>query len=160
MNKRKFTWLDGVVIGVLVLAVAVVGVWYFNRGGDASAAALKDYRVTLQATQLANEVGECYAEGETLYFQNRVGVVGTIETVDQEPRNKKVEKFNAATGEFVVYEDPNQKLIQMTVVAQGTMENGSFTVGGEELQIGQTFYPQTDRARATMLVLDIEEVTK
>ncbi|MBQ3084862.1 MAG: DUF4330 family protein [Clostridia bacterium] len=160
MNKRKFTWLDGVVIGVLVLAVAVVGVWYFNRGGDAPAAELKDYRITLQAVQLADEVGECYAEGETLYFQNRVGVLGTIETVDREARNKEVEKFNATTGEFVVYEDPNQKLIRMTVLAQGTMENGVITVGGEELNIGKTLYPQTDRARSTMLIWDIEEVAK
>ena len=40
------------------------------------------------------------------------------------------------------------------------MENGVITVGGEELNIGKTLYPQTDRARSTMLIWDIEEVAK
>ncbi len=157
MKKRKFTWLDGVVIGVLVLAVAAAGIWYVNKDqGGEPAAAEKDYRLTVQFTQISEIEMDGYKEGDTLYFQNRAGVLGTIESIQL--KDKFIERYDAKAGKYVVVIDPKQKLVEMTVLVKGVVENGKFTVNEKDLSIGQTFYPQTDVVRSVMTIWDIEEV--
>lgn len=155
MKNRKFTWLDGLLCAVLALALIVGGVLLFGRKEQAPASA-KTYEMTLRFNRATEQEFDYYKVGDTLYFQNRNGVLGTI--ADLKLIDKKHEEFDEEKGTFVTVVDPEIRAVEMKVRVQGDVINGDFTVNGQKLHIGQVFYPQSDTTRSIMTVWDIEEV--
>ena len=157
MNKRRFTWLDGLCI-LLVLALAAGAFWFFTKdsGTEDTASEPKNYILTLRFTQATTDPYDFYEVGDTIHFFTRTQELGTITSLELLDWVK--EDYNAAKGEYVTYVDPLRKQIQMQVLVEGSIQNGTFTVNGEELSIGGVFYPQTDTTRSSMTIWDIEEV--
>ncbi len=156
MIKRRFTWLDGVICGVLILAIIAGAVWYFSKDNTASGSDLKDYEVTLRFTKATSQPFDYYQVGDTLYFQNRIAVLGTITGLKNIER--KFEEYDSENGRYVAVVDPEQQMVEMTVLVQGAVVDGKFTVNEQNFHIGQIFYPQSDTTRSIMTVWDIEEV--
>lgn len=156
MKKRRFTWLDGIIIGVLVLAVAAAAVWYFTKDNSAAAAATQEYEVTLRFERATEDAFDYYKVGDTMYFQERVAALGTITGLNAVENLK--EEYDAVHGRYVQYTDPERGAVEMTLRVQAAVINGEFTVNGEVIYIGQTFFPQSDTTRSIMTVWDIEEV--
>lgn len=156
MKKRKFTWLDAVLLLVLV-AVVAVGAYILLREKPAQLQAQEqDYRVTLRFNQVSEIPFDGYAVGDRMYFQDRVEIMGTIEALEEVPLQS--ERYDAERGEYVVITDPERTAVEMTVAVRGQSESGKFKIAERELHIGQTLYPQSDTTRSTMTVLNIEEV--
>lgn len=158
MKKRRFTWLDGLICGVVLLAVVAGAVLFFGRGEEPAAGALKTYEMTLRCTQATDDPYDYYKVGDTMYFQNRTDELGVIK--DLKLVDKVQEVFDEEKGCNVELVDQERKLIEMKVEVQGSVENGEFTVKDEVLYIGMVFYPQSDTTRSIMTVWDIEEVQK
>lgn len=156
MKKRRFTWLDGLIIGVVILAIAAVGIWYFTKDDGAAVAATQEYEVTMRFERATNDEYDYYKVGDTMYFQERAGVLGTI-TELRAVENEK-EEYDAVNGRYVKITNPQRGAVEMKVRVQGAVIAGEFTVNGETVTIGQTFFPQTDTTRSIMTVWDIEEV--
>lgn len=154
MKKRRFTWLDGVICGVLILAIIVGAVWFLNK--DRTVNDLKEYEVTLRFDRATTEPFDYYKVGDTMYFQNRVAELGTITGLKDIER--KFEEYDTATGRYVAVVDPERRSVEMTVRVQGAVIEGKFTVNGQNFHIGEVFYPQSDTTRSIMTVWDIEEV--
>ena len=157
MKKRHFTWLDGLICGVVLLAVVAGAVFLFGRGNE-SAEQLKTYEMTLRFTQATDDPYDYYKVGDTMYFQNRSDELGVIK--DLKLMDKVYEVFDEGKGYNVDVVDQKRKLIEMKVEVQGSVEKGKFTVKDEVLYIGLVFYPQSDTTRSIMTVWDIEEVQK
>ena len=158
MKKRRFTWLDGLICGVVLLAIVAGAVLFFGRGEEPAAGAMKTYEITLRCTQATNDPYDYYKVGDTMYFQNRTDELGTIK--DLKLVDKVHEVFDKEQGCYVELVDQERKQIEMTVEVQGSLEKGEFTVKDEVLYIGMVFYPQNDTTRSVMTVWDIEEVQK
>ena len=153
MAKRRFTFLDGLLI-LLALAVIAAAVWYFTRDAAPEQTAL--YTVTLRIDQATENEADYYQPGDTMYFQNRTAVLGTVKTV--EAIEKTYEEYDPVGGRYVEIVDPEWNRLMMTVEVQGGLVDGEFIVNGESLYIGQVFYPQSDTTRSIATVWDIEEV--
>lgn len=156
MTKRRFTWLDGVICGVLILAIIAGAVWYLKKDNTAVGSDLKDYEVTLRFTKATTQPFDYYQVGDTLYFQNRTAVLGTITGLKNIER--RFEEYDSENGRYVAVVDPEQQMVEMTVLVQGAVVDGKFTVNEQNFHIGQIFYPQSDTTRSIMTVWDIEEV--
>lgn len=155
LRKRRFTWLDGLCV-VLVLAIAAGAVWYFTHRNSIMPSAAKSYEITMRFTQATTDPYDFYQVGDTMYFQNRTDVLGTITAL--RAMDREVEDYNEETDQYVVIIDPRWKTIEMKVLVQGTLQGGTFTVAGEKLHIGKTLYPQSDTTRSIMVIWDIKEV--
>ncbi len=158
MKKRHFTWLDGLICGVVLLAVVAGVVLFFGRGNESAEEELKTYEMTLRFTQATDDPYDYYKIGDTMYFQNRKGELGVIK--DLKLMDKVYEVFDEGKGYDVDVVDPKRKLIEMKVEVQGFVEKGRFTVKDNVLYIGMVFYPQSDTTRSIMTIWDIEEVQK
>ncbi len=156
MKKRTFTWLDGVLCAVLALVLIVGGVFLFGKGDKAAVSSEKTYEMTMRFNRATTEEFDCYKVGDTLYFQNRTGVLGTV--TDLKLIDKVQEEYDEENGRFVAVVDPEIRAVEMKVQVQGGVKDGAFTVGGQELHIGQVLYPQSDTTRSIMTIWDIEEV--
>ncbi|MBQ8893964.1 MAG: DUF4330 family protein [Clostridia bacterium] len=155
MAKRRFTWLDAVICGLLILALAGAAVWYFTKDSGAGVAT-KEYEVTLRFNRATNDEYDYYKIGDTMYFQERAAVLGTITGL--KPIEKATEEYDPVNGRYVKLVDPETSAVEMTLRVQGAVIDGEFTVNGETFHIGQEFYPQSDTTRSVMFVWDIEEV--
>lgn len=158
MKNRRFTWLDGLICGIIALAVIVGVVLFFGRDGEAADAPLKTYEMTLRFTQATEDPYDYYKVGDTMHFQNRTAELGVITALKQ--MDKRYEEFDEEKGCSVQLIDPKRKEIEMKVEVQGALEQGSFKVNGEAFYIGMVFYPQSDTTRSVMTIWDIEEVQK
>ncbi|MBQ7090294.1 MAG: DUF4330 family protein [Clostridia bacterium] len=156
MKKRKFTWLDGALILILAVVLAVGGYILLREKPAELQAMEQDYLVTLRFNQVSEMENDGYAVGDTLYFQNCVEVLGTVQSIKEV--DKVSERYDPAKGEYILVTDPEKKAIELQVLVHGKSESGKFSVANEEFFIGQTLYPQSDTTRSAMLVLNIEEV--
>jgi len=154
MVKKRFTWLDGLCI-VLVLLVILGAMWYFVWGKDVTSGE-QQYEVTLRFTQTTVDPYDFYKVGDLLYFYTRSDLMGTITSLSS--MDKVGEDYDSNAGTFVKVVDQQWKTIEMKVQVKGAVKNGTFYVNGEEVTVGKTFYPQTNTTRSAMLVWNIEEV--
>ncbi len=154
MLKRKLNWLDITLIALLILAVAAAA-WYFTRGDEAIAGDQKDYTITLRFSRETTHPTDYYEIGDSLYQINKV-LIGEILALEE--KELQSEEFNPETGEYQVIVNPVKKQIEMKVKATGSIRAGVLMVNGEELYVGQNFYPQGVNTRSTMEIWAIEEV--
>lgn len=161
MKKRRFNWLDGLCI-LLALALLAGGVWYFlaNRYLLPDDLEPKQYDITLRFTRTTTDPNDFYAVGDTLYFLGGETEIGTVTALEPTPFIR--EEYDEETGTYVVFNDPKDEQITMTVRAEGVVdtEKNVFTVNESGLSVGMTFYPQSRKTRSTMTVLSIEEVAE
>lgn len=159
MKKHRFNWLDGLCI-LLAVVLLAGGVWYFlaNRYLLPEDLEPKQYDITLRFTRTTTDPTDFYAVGDTLYFLGGETELGTITAL--EPTDFIREEFDDETGKYIVFTDPKEKQITMTVRAEGVVdtEKNLFTVNESAMTVGMTFYPQNRKTRSTMTVLSIEEV--
>ncbi len=156
MKKRKFTWIDGVLVAILAIVLAIGAYLLLRELPEELQAVEKPYLVTLQFNQVSEKQYDGYAVGDTLYFQDRLDIMGTIESVKE--TEKQIERYDPNQGKYVIMTDPSQKAVELTVLVRGQMDKGKLTVMDQHLHIGKLFYPQSDTTRSTMTILDIEEV--
>ncbi|MBQ8599806.1 MAG: DUF4330 family protein [Clostridia bacterium] len=153
MAKRRFTWLDGVCVA-LILALAVGALWFFTK--DSGNSAEKQYEVTLRFKQATADPYDFYKVGDMMYFYTRSQKLGTITALSS--HDLITEEYDAVNGKYVTVTDPQWKQIEMKVLAEGTMADGELSINGEPISIGLEFYPQSDTTRSVAVIWDIEEV--
>ena len=156
MKKRRFTWLDGIICAVVLIVVAVGAFLLLGPKEPVQVKELKDYELTLRFTRATTERFDYYNVGDTMYFQNRTGVLGTVTSLEE--IDKLQEEYVPEKGCYVTVVHPEDKTVVMKVKVQGSLEGGKFLVGEEQLKIGMVFYPQSDTTRSIMTIWDIEEV--
>ena len=156
MKNRKITWLDGLICGVVVLAIIVGAVLLFGRNDSADSQNLKTYELTMRFTRATVAEFDYYKVGDTMYFQNRTEELGTITHLEEIDR--VYEEYDEDNNRHVAVVDPERKNVVMKVKVEGVLDGGTFTVNGNKLHIGMVFYPQSDTTRSIMTVWDIKEV--
>ncbi len=154
MAKRHFTWLDGLLIA-LVLVLALGAFWFFTKD-SAPAAAKQQYEITLRFKQATADPYDFYEVGDVMYFYTRSQKLGTITALSS--HDLITEEYDAVGGRYVALTDPQWKEIEMKVLAEGIMDSGELTVNGEPISIGLEFYPQSDTTRSVATIWDIKEV--
>ena len=157
MVKRKFNWLDAVIVAVLVLGIAAAAFFFLKKDNTFVGAAEKTYEVTLRFNRATVDEFDYYQVGDTMYRQNRTEVLGTI--TDLKAVENYTECYDAATGSYKKLSRGLRGGVEMTVRVQGSIVDGELTVGGAPLLIGTEFYPQSDTTRSVITVWNILEVT-
>ena len=153
MHKRKLNWLDITLIAVVILALAA-GAWYFTRGDQVIASQQTEYVITLRFTRETAHPTDYYEVGDQLFQTNKT-LIGEILSMTE--CDLVDEEYNPVTGEYDRVVDPLRKQIEMKVRATGEIKNGILIVNGEELYVGQKFYPQGLSTRSTMDIWNVEE---
>ncbi len=155
MLRKKFNWLDGLLIALLLL-IAAAAIWYFTIGKKEIGNTKKQYEVTFRFTQTTKDPYDFYQVGDTLYFYTRTDLMGTVTSLST--MDHLTEDFDLHAGKYIAVVDPQWKTIEMKVLVSGSVSNGSFRVSGQELAIGKTYYPQSNTTRSAMVLWNIEEV--
>jgi len=156
--KKRFTWLDGVLLAVLAIVIAVGAYLVLKPAEKEEDAETREYLVTMRFNQVSEIENDGYQVGDKLYFQDRVDTLGKIQSV--KTIDRQIERFNVNTGEYVLMTDPDQKTVELQVLVEGVLEDGKFTVEEQELFVGRLFYPQSDTTRSGMTIWSIEEVAE
>lgn len=156
MAKRRFIWLDGIIIAVIILAITAAGIWYFTKDNGAAIAPKKQYEVTLRVDLATKDATDYYKVGDTMYFRERIALLGTITALT--PVDRMIEEYDAVNGRYVKIADPEKRALEMKVLVEADVIDGKFTINGETIHIGQEIYPQSDTTRSVAIVWDIEEV--
>lgn len=155
--KHKLNWLD-ILISVVLIAALIGGLlWFFHRkSNEPQPPTPKNYEITLRFNRMTTDPLDFYQVGDTLYYQGGKKAIGTV--TDLQIKDLRSETLDEEKGEFVVTTHPKTKSIEMTVQAQGIIENHMLKVNGESMYIGKEFYPQSQKTRSTMTVWSIKEV--
>lgn len=157
MAKRKFNWLDAVIIAVLVLGIAAAAFFFLKKDRAPMGTPEKTYEVTMRFHRATEDEFDYYRVGDTMYHQNRTGVIGTI--TDLKPVEFFTEEYDPVTGTYKKVSEGLRGSVEMTLRVQGTVVGGELTVGGDSLLVGQQFFPQSDTTRSIITVWSIREVT-
>ncbi len=135
MKKHKFTWIDGLVLAVVLLlaAGAFVRLLVLNPAGDVSEITEFQYQLRIQGIRQCTV--DALQVGDTVYDNAGKGNVGEIAEISVTPAKGL---FYAPDGTVQETEYESRYDVVLTLTASGTPENGGYQVGTYTLKQNQT----------------------
>lgn len=154
MNKKRGTWID---IVIVVVVVAVIGgiIWYGTRDGDQPIVSAGKVNITFiaEADKVPNEALDQIKIGDAVVASGRFQ-----EAVIKDFQITPSYDVTAHDGEFVMVEDYGKSKITVTIEGQASKVGPTLDIGGQTIKAGNKYYIKTDVFEAYGLIVNIVEV--
>lgn len=135
MKKRKFTWIDALVILVAVVLIAGTFLKFFVK--DTTSVTRESVPFTYQIK--IESIRQCTIDtlqvGDTVYNNDGKGAVGTISAIEIQPSTTL---FNAPDGTIRRVEKEERFNVILTLSAEGVPTGGTYKVGTYTLQVNES----------------------
>lgn len=135
MKKHKFTWIDALVIVVVVVLVAGTFLKFFVK--DTTSVTLETVPFTYQIK--IDSVRQCTVDtlqvGDTVYNNDGKGAVGTISAIEILPSTTL---FNAPDGTIQRVEKEDRYSVILTLSADGVPTGSTYKVGTYTIQVNES----------------------
>lgn len=140
MMKKKWNWIDTVVVIVLVAAVVL----FFNRekltrGITVGPSNTKNIVMTVEVDDLKPEIATGLKEGDQIFSQYKLQNA-IIKEVNIRPMEMKAVNDK---GEVVTYESDNLTTLEAVIDAEVLTGGPYMDLGGQEVKVGLQFVLKT-----------------
>lgn len=151
--KRKWNWIDTVVVVILIASVVL----FFNRerltgGVTAGPSNAKDIVMTVEVDELKPEMVTDIEVGDQIFSQYKLQNA-TIREIQTRPMALKA--VNDA-GEAVAYESEDYITLEAVIEAQVVTSGPYMDLGGQEVKVGLEFVLKTTEFEAMSDIKHIE----
>lgn len=153
MKKHKFTWIDGLVIAVVLLLIVGTCVKFFAKDSTSVTQENVQFTYQLQIDDVREYTAQALQIGDTVYDNEGKGAVGTITDIVVEPA-KTV--YEAPNGEAVEAEMEGRCDITLTLSAEGIPTGGTYKVGTYTLRANKSAVYFTKYSTWTASILSID----
>lgn len=134
MKNRKFTWIDGLVIAVLVLLIAGTCVKFFSNDPHATQQQTRQLTYTMSATAIRGEAVQALQPGDNVYESAGKGYVGTIVDVKATPA---VSHLEMADGTLQKMTDEVRYDVVLTISAEGIDAGDHYQIGTYAIRVNR-----------------------
>jgi len=154
MAKRKFNYIDGIVI-LIVIAIMVGAYWFFIKdGGEVKIASNKvDITFIAEADLISNEALQQLKIGDPL-VSSGVFQDATITDIVIQPSST----VEAVNGELILLESPTTSRILVTISGEANKYGPYIDLGGQELKVGSKYYIKTDIFEAFGQIIEVVNI--
>lgn len=149
--KRKWNWVDTLVI-VLIAAAIVV---FFNRDRVAGGVAPTNRRnitFTVEAKKLPRDLVTELKTGDQIFSQYKLQNASITE-INVKPT---VKSFIADDGTIKTYDDEEEMILEATIDAEVLSSGPYLDLGGQEIKVGLQFILKTIDVEVTSDIKHIE----
>lgn len=149
--KRKWNWIDTLVIVLIAVAVIV----FFNRDRVAGGVAPTNRRsiiFTVEAKKLPRDLVTELETGDQIFSQYKLQNAYITE-INVEPTLKS---YVADDGTMRTYEDEEEMVLQATIDAEVISSGPYLDLGGQEIKVGLQFILKTMDVEVTSDIKHIE----
>lgn len=153
MKKHKFTWIDGLVILVVLVLLAGTCIKFLFNDKTAVTAEESTFQYQLEINGIRQISVDCLQVGDILYDNEGKAEVGTIIAIDVAPAETVIIQDD---GTLVQGTSENRYDVVLTLEAQGTKEAGYYQVGTYDIKVNQysTYFTKYSIWSATVISLD------
>ena len=135
MKKHPLTWIDGLVIAILVLLVAGTCVKFLGKDTASAKKATREFTYVLEIQGVRQFTVDALAVGDTVYDNEGKGEVGVISAIETAPAATTISYPDGTTSEGTLEDRVD---VYVTVTAQGYQENGAMKVGTYDIRVNGT----------------------
>jgi len=135
--KPKFNIVDGIILVVVILIIAVGCFIYFNMTKDDNVVEADTTKIeyVIEIKDLSEEAANSFNVGDSVTLGESTSGSGKITAVEVVPFIKWVE--NAEKGEVVISEVPGRYTANVTITSEVAKSNIAYTTGSEEIAVGK-----------------------
>lgn len=134
MKKHKFTWIDALIIAVVVVLLAGTYVKFFVKDTTSVTAQVEEFTYQLRIEGLRQCSVDSLQVGDKLYDNEGKGYVGEIASIEIFPATTTYIDPDGIISEIPI-EDKFDVLL--TVAAEGTVRNGVYSMGTYDIQVSR-----------------------
>lgn len=134
MNKHKFTWIDGLIIAVIVVLIAGSFVRFFVKDTTSAAQQTVPFTYQLKLSNVRGYTADSLQVGDTVYDNEGKGAVGVISDIHVEPA---AITYTSLNGEILQTQAEDYYDITLTLSADGVAVDNTYKVGTYTLRINQ-----------------------
>ena len=154
MKKHQFTWIDGLVIAVVVLLIA--GTCYRFLSPEIAAALADDtteFQYELKIGDVRQYTVDAIQVGDELYNTAGKGTVGVITDIRV---TNAVTTYAEDDGTILHTTNENHYDVYLTVTAKGRIEDGLYKIGTYTMLVNQsaTYYTKYSTWGAAIIAID------
>lgn len=153
MKKRKFTWLDGLVILVVLALLAGTGMKFLFKETTAVTDEENRFQYQLEIQGIRQVTVDSLSVGDTLYDNSGKGEVGTIVDVQAVPARTTIAKDDGTLVDGTI-EDRYD--VVLTVEAEGEKADGYYQIGTYDIKVNNlsTYFTKYSVWSATVISLN------
>lgn len=135
MKKHRFTWIDGLVLAVVLLLVAGTFLKFFVMDKTAVSQETQPFAYQIKIEGVRQCTVDALQTGDTVFDNEGKGAVGVISAVDVTPA---VTTYGARDGTVEEVEYENRYDVVLTLEAEGVSDDGAYKIGTYTLKVNQS----------------------
>lgn len=135
MKKHRFTWIDGLVLAVVLLLVIGTGVKFFVKDSTAVTQETIPFTYQLKIEGVRQCTVDSLQVGDTVFDNEGKGAVGVIRTVEATPA---ISLYYASDGTVEQVEYESRYDVVLTLDAEGVPTEGAYKVETYTLKLNQS----------------------
>lgn len=154
MKKHKFTWLDGLVIAVVILLIA--GTCYKFQSGNTAGDTVQEtaqFQYQLRIKNAYSYISEHLQIGDSVYETQTSSLMGVIQDISIAPATAT---YTTSTGEVLFAEKEDCVDITLTLSAEGIVSGATYKIGNFVLFANKesTFHTKYSSWSAEIISID------
>ena len=134
MKKHKFTWIDALVIAVVILLLIGTYMKFFTRETTSVQHETKQLQIQLEISGVRHFSADALQTGDVVYVSTGKGQIGTITDVQVNPYMQTYEKPD---GKLVQAQVEGRCSIVLTLRAEGISTANTYKVGTNLIYLDQ-----------------------
>lgn len=135
MKKHKFTWLDGLVLAVVILLIAGTCIKFFAKETTSVIQETAEFQYQLQITNIRDFTADALEIGDTVYEGENKAAIGVITDILVEPATSNITTRDGVIRQVEVEDRYN---VTLTLSAQGVVSGKTYKVGTFPLYVNHT----------------------
>lgn len=153
MKKHKFTWIDALVIAVVLLLIVGTCVKFFAKDSTSVTHENVQFTYQLKIEDVREFTANALQVGDTVYDNEGKGAVGVITDIAVVPATTV---YTAPNGEAVEAEMEGRCDITLTLSAEGVSTGDTYKVGTYTLRANKSavYFTKYSTWKANILSID------
>lgn len=134
MKKHKFTWIDGLILAIVLLLVAGTCVKFLVKDTTAVTQELVEFDYQVEISGVRSFTVDAFQVGDTIYESEGKGQVGVISRIDTVPAETT---YTDDSGNIHQTTTAGRFDVVLTITAQGTPQGDIYKVGTYEIKMNK-----------------------
>lgn len=153
MKKHRFTWIDGLVLGIVLLLIAGTCIKFLVLDPKSSQSEVSTFQYQLEIRGVRQFTVDALHVGDTVYDNAGKAPVGVISDITVAPATSTISYPDGTIAEVQVQDRMD---VTLTVTAEGIVKENSYEVGAYDIQVnrGDTYYTKYSIWSATVTAIE------